>query len=157
MKHRATIDLELTNGDIFEKEVLDAMQSYAKTIARKTFQDEIKENVVDVAKVWTKRLFESRYSEPMTDKLVKDEVQSYIKGQMSHKDVLDLIQGVIQTAVNEYQEKAKQYVESEVERYLTSAFVINTIQKEIEKTIPKAVLDVLKMTSVSSETLKIKY
>lgn len=30
MKHRATIDLEFTNGDLFEQEVIKAMRAYAK-------------------------------------------------------------------------------------------------------------------------------
>lgn len=40
MKHRATIDLEFTNGDLFEQEVIKAMRAYAKTIAREAFQTE---------------------------------------------------------------------------------------------------------------------
>lgn len=92
MKHRATIDLEFTNGDLFEQEVIKAMRAYAKTIAREAFQNEVEECVADTAKVWARRLYESRYTEPMTDKLVKAEVQSYIKEQMSHKEMLDLIQ-----------------------------------------------------------------
>lgn len=55
MKHKARIDLEFTNDDIFEQEVIDAMRAYAKTIARKAFQDEIQECIVDVAKAWTKK------------------------------------------------------------------------------------------------------
>ena len=39
MKHRATIDLEFTNGDLFEQEVIKAMRAYAKTIAREAFQN----------------------------------------------------------------------------------------------------------------------
>ena len=95
MKHRATIDLEFTNGDLFEQEVIKAMRAYAKTMAREAFQNEVE----DTAKVWARRLYESRYTEPMTDKLVKAEVQSYIKEQMSHKEMLDLIQGTVQAAV----------------------------------------------------------
>lgn len=143
MKHKATLDLEFTNGDLFEQEVIKAMCAYAKTIARKAFEDEIKECVVDVAKAWAKRLYESRYSEPMSDKLVKAEVQSYIKEQMSQKDMLDLIQGTVQTEVAVCQGEVKEYVEAEVEKYLTSAFVENAIQKEIEKSIPQVVLEVL--------------
>ena len=41
MKHRATIDLEFTNGDLFEQEVIKAMRAYAKTIAREAFQTEV--------------------------------------------------------------------------------------------------------------------
>ena len=41
MKHRATIDLEFTNGDLFEQEVIKAMRAYAKTIAREAFQNEV--------------------------------------------------------------------------------------------------------------------
>lgn len=143
MRHKATIDLEFTNGDIFEQEVIKAMRAYAKTIAREAFQDEIRECVIDTTKAWTKRLYESRYSEPMTDKLVKAEVQSYIKEQMSHKDVLDLIQGTTSTKVKECQDEVREYVKAEVEKCLTSAFIIKTIQSEVEKAVPQAVLDVL--------------
>ena len=143
MKHKATIDLEFTNSDLFEQEVIKAMRAYAKTIAREAFQDEIQECVVDTAKAWTKRLYESRYSEPMTDKLVKAEVQSYIKEQMSHKDMFDLIQGTTLAKVKECQDEAREYVKSEVEKYLTSAFIVKTIQSEIEKSVPQAVMDVL--------------
>ena len=143
MRHKATVDLEFTNGDIFEQEVIKAMRAYAKTIAREAFQDEIHECVVDTTKAWTKRLYESRYSEPMTDKLVKAEVQSYIKEQMSRKDVLDLIQGTTLAKVKECQDEGREYVKAEVEKYLTSAFIIKTIQSEIEKAVPQAVLDVL--------------
>lgn len=143
MKHKATVDLEFTNGDLFEQEVIKAMRAYAKTIAREAFQDEIRECVVDTTKAWTRRFYESRYSESMTDKLVKAEVQSYIKEQMSHKDMLDLIQGATSTKVKECQDEAREYVKSEVEKYLTSAFVAKTIQSEIEKAVPQAVLDVL--------------
>ena len=143
MKHKATIDLEFTNGDLFEQEVIKAMRAYANTIARDAFQDEIQECVVDVAKAWTKKLYESRYSEPMTDKLVKAEVQSYIKEQMAHKDVLEVIQGTTLAKVKECQDEAREYVKSEVGKYLTSAFIVKTIQDEIERAVPQAVLDVL--------------
>lgn len=143
MKHRVSVDLEFTNGDLFEQEVLNAMRAYAKAIAREAFQDEIQECVVDVAKVWTKKLYESRYSEPMTDKLVRAEVQSYIKEQMSHKDMLDLIQKTTLAKVKESQDEVREYVKAEVEKYLTSAFIVKTIQSEIEKAVPQAVLDVL--------------
>ena len=142
MRHKATIDLEFTNGDIFEQEVIKAMRAYAKTIAREAFQDEIRECVIDTTKAWTKRLYESRYSEPMTDKLVKAEVQSYIKEQMSHKDVLDLIQGTTSTKVKECQDEVREYVKAEVEKCLTSAFIIKTIQSEVEKAVPQAVLEI---------------
>ena len=114
MKHRATNDLEFTNGALFEQEVIKAMRAYAKTIAREAFQTEIEECVAETAEVWARRLYESRYTEPMTDKLVKAEVQSYIKEQMSHKDMLDLIQGTVQAAVAEYLDKTKQYARAEV-------------------------------------------
>lgn len=149
MKHRATIDLEFTNGDLFEQEVIKAMRAYAKTIAREAFQTEVEECVAETAEVWARRLYESRYTEPMTDKLVKAEVQAYIKEQMSHKDMLDLIQGTVQAAVAEYQDKTKQYAQAEVERYLTSAVVMDAIQKEIERAIPQAVLDVLGKASTA--------
>lgn len=59
MKHKASIDLEFTNGDLFEQEVIKAMRAYAKTIAREAFQDEIQECVVDTTKAWAKRLYEA--------------------------------------------------------------------------------------------------
>lgn len=61
MKHKARIDLEFTNGDLFEQEVIKAMRAYAKTIARDAFQAEIKEEVGEVAKKWASRLYERRY------------------------------------------------------------------------------------------------
>lgn len=79
----------------------------------------------------------------MPDKLVKAEVQSYIKEQMSRKDMLDLIQGTTLAKVKECQEEVREYVKAEVEKYLTSAFIVKTIQSEIEKAVPQAVLDVL--------------
>lgn len=149
MKHKARIDLEFTNDDIFEQEVIDAMRAYAKTIARKAFQDEIQECIVDVAKAWTKKLYESRYSEPMTDKLVRAEVQSYIKEQMSHKDMLNLIQGTTLAKAKECQDEAREYVKAEVEKYLTSEFIAEIIKSEIEKAVPQAVLDVLMKSAKS--------
>lgn len=149
MKHRASIDLEFTNEDLFEQEVIKAMRAYAKTIAREAFQTEVEECVAKTAEVWARRLYESRYTEPMTDKLVEAEVQSYIKEQMSHKDMLDLIQGTVQAAVAEYQDKTKQYAQAEVEKYLTSAVGMGAIQKEIEQAIPQAVLDVLVKASTA--------
>lgn len=143
MKHRATVDLVFTNGDIFEQEVIKAMRAYAKTIARESFQNEIQECVVDTAKAWTKRLYESRYSEPMTDKLVREEIESYIKKQMSHEDMLDLIQGTMSAEVKELQNEVREFTQAEVERYLTSELIVKTIQSEIEKAVPQAVLDVL--------------
>ena len=56
MKHRATIDLEFTNGDLFEQEVIKAMRAYAKTIAREAFQNEVEVCVADTACVWAWRL-----------------------------------------------------------------------------------------------------
>lgn len=143
MKHKATVDLEFTNGDIFDQEVIKAMRAYAKTIAREAFQSEIQEEVIDVSKTWVKRLYESRYSEPMTDKLVREEVQSYIRGQMSNKNMLDLIQATLSTKVTECQNEVRGYVKAEVEKYLTSAFIAKTIQEEIKNAIPQAVLHVL--------------
>ncbi len=143
MKHKATVDLEFTNGDIFDQEVIKVMRAYAKTIAREAFQSEIQEEVIDVSKAWAKRLYESRYSEPMTDKLVREEVQSYIRGQMSNKNMLDLIQATLSAKVTECQNEVREYAKAEVERYLTSAFIVKTIQEEIKNAIPQAVLDVL--------------
>ena len=144
MKHRATIDLEFTNGDLFEQEVIKAMRAYAKTIAREAFQNEVEDCVADTAKVWARRLYESRYTEPMTDKLVKAEVQSYIKEQMSHKKMLDLIQGTVQAAVAECKDKTKQFAQTEVEKYLKGAVVMNAIHEEIKRVVPQAVLDALR-------------
>lgn len=79
----------------------------------------------------------------MTDKLVKAEVQSYIKEKMSHKDMLDLVQETTSAEVKECQDEVREYVKSEVKKYLTSAFIVKTIQSEIEKAVPQAVLDVL--------------
>ena len=143
MKHKATVDLEFTNGDIFDQEVIKVMRAYAKTIAREAFQSEIQEEVIDVSKAWAKRLYESRYSEPMTDKLVREEVQSYIRGQMSNKNMPDLIQATLSAKVTECQNEVREYAKAEVERYLTSAFIVKTIQEEIKNAIPQAVLDVL--------------
>lgn len=98
----------------------------------------------DTAKVWARRLYESRYTEPMTDKLVKAEVQSYIKEQMSHKEMLDLIQGTVQAAVAECKDKTKQFAQTEVEKYLKGAVVMNAIHEEIKRVVPQAVLDALR-------------
>lgn len=89
-------------------------------------------------------LYESRYTEPMTDKLVKAEVQSYIKEQMSHKEMLDLIQGTVQAAVAECKDKTKQFAQTEVEKYLKGAVVMNAIHEEIKRVVPQAVLDALR-------------
>ena len=126
MKHRATIDLEFTNGDLFEQEVIKAMRAYAKTIAREAFQNEVEECVADTAKVWARRLYESRYTE------------------MSHKDMLDLIQGTVQAAVAECKDKTKQFAQTEVEKYLKGAVVMNAIHEEIKRVVPQAVLDALR-------------
>lgn len=136
--------LEFTNGDLFEQEVIKVMRAYAKTIAREAFQNEVEECVADTAKVWARRLYESRYTEPMTDKLVKAEVQSYIKEQMSHKEMLDLIQGTVQAAVAECKDKTKQFAQTEVEKYLKGAVVMNAIHEEIKRVVPQAVLDALR-------------
>lgn len=143
MKHKATVDLEFTNGDLFEQEVIKAMRAYAKTIAREAFQAEIQECVVDTAKAWAKRLYDSRYTEPLTDKIVKEAVQSYIAEQVSRKRVLDLIQSTVLDQIKECRDEAKEYVQSEMEKYLNGAFVSDIIQKEIEKSVPQAVLNVL--------------
>lgn len=127
-----------------EQEVIKAMRAYAKTIAREAFQNEVEECVADTAKVWARRLYESRYTEPMTDKLVKAEVQSYIKEQMSHKEMLDLIQGTVQAAVAECKDKTKQFAQTEVEKYLKGAVVMNAIHEEIKRVVPQAVLDALR-------------
>lgn len=80
----------------------------------------------------------------MTDKLVKAEVQSYIKEQMSHKEMLDLIQGTVQAAVAECKDKTKQFAQTEVEKYLKGAVVMNAIHEEIKRVVPQAVLDALR-------------
>lgn len=143
MKHKARIDLEFTNGDLFEQEVIKAMRAYAKTIARDAFQAEIKEEVGEVAKKWASRLYERRYSEPMSDTIVKEEVRSHIKEQMSQKDMLNLIQGTVLSKVKECQEEAREYVQAEVKKYLTSRFVTETIQDEIKRAVPREVMNVL--------------
>lgn len=143
MKHKATIDLEFTNGDLFEQEVIKAMHAYAKTIAREAFQSQIQEEVADVAKSWTKRLFESRYTEPMTDKLVRAEVESYIKEQMKDTDMRKLIQCTLTKEITERQNEVRAFVKAEFEKYLTSSFVADAIQKAIKESVPQAVLEVL--------------
>lgn len=143
MKHRATIDLEFTNGDLFEQEVIKAMRAYAKTIAREEFQNQIQEEVTDVTKTWAKRLFECRYAEPMTDRLVKAEVESYIKEQMKDSDVQKLIQCTLTKEITECQNEVREYVKAEFEKYLTSSFVADAIQKAIKESVPQAVLEVL--------------
>lgn len=143
MKHKATIDLEFTNGDLFEQEVIKAMHAYAKTIAREVFQSQIQEEVADVAKSWTKRLFESRYTEPMTDKLVRAEVESYIKEQMKDTDMRKLIQCALTKEITERQNEVRAFVKAEFEKYLTSSFVADAIQKAIKESVPQAVLEVL--------------
>lgn len=143
MKHKATIDLEFTNGDLFEQEVIRAMHAYAKTIAREAFQSEIQEEVIDTTKAWAKRLFESRYTEPMTDRLVKAEVESYIKEQMKDSDMRKLIQCTLTKEITERQNEVREFVKAEFEKYLTSSFVADAIQKTIKESVPQAVLEVL--------------
>lgn len=143
MKHRATIDLEFTNGDLFGQEVIKAMRAYAKTIAREAFQSEIQEAVVDTTRIWAKRLYESRYAEPMTDKLVRAEVESYIKEQMKDSDVQKMVQSTVAKEITELQNKVRGFVKAEFEKYLTSSFVADAIQKAIKESVPQAVLEVL--------------
>lgn len=143
MKHRATIDLEFTNGDLFDQEVIKTMRAYAKTIAREAFQSEIQEEVIDTTKAWTKRLFESRYTEPMADRLVKAEVESYIKEQMKDSDMRKLIQCTLTKEITERQNEVREFVKAEFEKYLTSSFVADAIQKAIKESVPQAVLEVL--------------
>ena len=54
-----------------------------------------------------------------------------------------MIQGTTSAKVKECQDEVREYVKAEVEKYLTSAFIVKTIQSEIEKAIPQAVMDVL--------------
>ena len=54
-----------------------------------------------------------------------------------------MIQGTTLAKVKECQDEAREYVKSEVGKYLTSAFIAKTIQDEIERAVPQAVLDVL--------------
>lgn len=143
MKHKATIDLEFTNGDIFDQEVIKAMRAYAKTIAREAFQNEIQEEIVDTTKAWTKRLFENRYTEPMTDRLVKTEVESYIKEQMKDSEMRKLIQCTLTKEITECQNEVKEFVKTEFEKYLTSSFVADAIQKAINESVPQAVLEIM--------------
>lgn len=74
-------ELEFTNGDLFDQEVIKSMRAYAKTIARESFQAEIQEYVTDTAKKWTQMLYERRYTAPMTNKFVRAEVEGYIKNR----------------------------------------------------------------------------
>lgn len=143
MKHRATIDLEFTNGDLFDQEVIKAMRAYAKTIAREAFQSEIQEAVVDTTRIWAKRLYESRYTEPMTDKLVRAEVESYIKEQMKDSDVRKMIQSTVTKEITELQNEVRGFVKAEFEKYLTSSFVADAIQKAIKESVPQAVFEAL--------------
>lgn len=62
---------------------------------------------------------------------------------MSNKNMLDLIQATLSAKVTECQNEVREYAKAEVERYLTSAFIVKTIQEEIKNAIPQAVLDVL--------------
>lgn len=66
-------------------------------------------------------------------------MKSLIVSQM-----LDLIQGTVQAAVAECKDKTKQFAQTEVEKYLKGAVVMNAIHEEIKRVVPQAVLDALR-------------
>lgn len=61
-----------------------------------------------------------------------------------HAQMLDLIQGTVQAAVAECKDKTKQFAQTEVEKYLKGAVVMNAIHEEIKRVVPQAVLDALR-------------
>lgn len=151
MKHKATVELEFTNGDIFDQEVIKAMRAYAKTIARESFQAEIQECVTETAKRWTQMLYEGRYTAPMTDKLVRAEVEGHIKKQMGNKEMLDLVQGAVSEEIKVCQNEVMEYVRGEAKKYLSNAFITTTINDAIKEAVPQAVLDTLRKVISKNE------
>lgn len=147
MKHKATIDLEFTNADLFEQEVIKAMHAYAKTIAREAFQNEIKSCVEETARRCSQRLYDGRYTDPLTDTMVKEVVHAYIEKQMSSETIQELMRSSLTRMETELQDEAIRRIRGETEKYLSSAFVKNLINGEIHKAIPQAVVDVLMKAS----------
>ena len=147
MKHKATIDLEFTNADLFEQEVLNAMRAYAKTIAREAFQNEIKNCVEETATRCSERLYESKYTYPTTDIMVKEVVHAYIEKQMSSDAMLELMRSSLAQMKNEFLGEAIRRIKGETEKYLNGTFVKLLINDEVKKAIPQAVIDVLTKAS----------
>lgn len=84
----------------------------------------------------------------MTDKLVKTEVESYIKEQMRDSaDMRKLIQLTLTKEITELQSEVRKFVKDEFEKYLTSSFVADAIQKAIKESVPQAVLEVLRKST----------
>lgn len=136
-------ELEFTNGDLFDQEVIKSMRAYAKTIARESFQAEIQECVTDTAKKWAQMLYERRYTAPMTDKFVRAEVEGYIKKQMENKEMRDLVQRTVSEEIKVCQNEVMEYAREEAKKYLSNAFVAITINDAIKEAVPQAVLDAL--------------
>lgn len=143
MKHKAKLDLELSDGDVFEQEVMDAMRAFAKTISRRTFEGEIKEQVIDTAKSWTQKLYERKYSEPMTDRMVREVVYEYIKNQLTKNNIVTTIRQYVDEKMSELKGNIEEYIHAEVKKCIESSMISDMVQKEIEQSVQQTVLDLI--------------
>lgn len=152
MKHKATIDPEFTNADLFEQEVLNAMRAYAKTISREAFQNEIKDRVTETTRRCFQRLYDTRYADADStiNQMVMGVIQAYIEKQMSSDAMLELMRSSLAQMKTEFRDEAMRRVQGEVKKYMSNAFVKNLINAEIKKAIPQAVVDALTKASAAA-------
>lgn len=139
MKHRATIDLEFINGEIFEQEVLKAMRSSAKNIARDAVQKEVEQCVKNTVRLYLQNLSSTH----VTSRMVKMEVAGCIKNQIGQTDIQEFIIKTIQDTLFEIQKRTVELTKSEVEKYISNSFVDAAIQQTVKEVVPDKVKEIL--------------
>lgn len=139
MKHRATIDLEFINGEIFEQEVLKAMRSSAKNIARDAVQKELEQCVKNVVEGHLGK----NYSNYTVYSIVKREAYECISDKVRQTNIQDLITKIVQEEISNVEERTTELVKSEVEKYISNGFVDAAIQQTVKEVVPDKVKEIL--------------
>lgn len=99
---RVTLNIDLEDNELFEREVTKAVRDYAKQIAREVVEQTVSEEIERIAENSLKNRFSSGYTlERMIDEEIKKRINSYWASTAIKNDAFNVIQKKISDAANE--------------------------------------------------------
>ena len=136
MKTRFSINVEVSENDLLEKEVQDALKAYTKSLASEAMQQEIQEEINRVSNDRMRQLTSGGWGNPPIKRMVEDSVRGSVKKEIEKSCALNEIRTQIR-------EQVRECIHELLEEECNKTYIMNLIQSEVQQAVPKELLNVL--------------
>jgi ribosomal protein S8E len=148
MKTKFTIEANVTESDLFEREVSDAVKAYARQVARDAIEGEIRDEIKRVASSRASDLTRTNYgwgSEPKIQKLVRESVDEKVKAAMGNSNTFKVnIYDIVNVELDEAKKRINEDIKSEIQQIISGQDFTEYIKSQIKEQVPNAVLSAIK-------------